>query len=129
VQTDAVENETSAAAPEDAPEEAADLAILQQNDDGEVTIVRPALNEAPFQAGVQAAQSANTSSTEPEVITAELPGGFTAVATISAVNDLSNSSSRPQLPLAQRPYYKVLIQGEVLEPKSGRADDFSWPPS
>ncbi len=129
VPTDAVENATSAAAPEDAPEEATDLAILQQNDDGEVTIVRPALNEAPFQAGVQAAQSANASSTEPEVITAELPGGFTAVATISAVNDLSNSSSRPQLPLAQRPYYKVLIQGEVLEPKSGRADDFSWPPS
>jgi hypothetical protein len=129
VPTDAVENETSAAAPEDVPEEVTDLAILQKNDDGEVIIVRPALNEAPFQAGVQAAQSANVSSTEPEVITKELPGGFTAVATISAVNNLSNASSRPQLPLAQRPYYKVLIQGEVLEPKSGRADDFSWPPS
>jgi hypothetical protein len=51
------------------------------------------------------------------------------VATISAVNNLSIASSLPQLPLAQRPYYKVLIQGEGLEPKSGRADDFSWPPS
>jgi hypothetical protein len=129
VPTDAVEDEASAAVPEDVPEDVTDLAILQQNDDGEVIIVRPALNEAPFQAGVQAAQSANVSSTEPEVITKELPGGFTAVATISAVNNLSNASSRPQLPLAQRPYYKVLIQGEVLEPKSGRADDFSWPPS
>lgn len=129
VPTDAVENEASAAALEDVAEEETDLAILQQNEDGEVIIVRPAATETPFQAGVLAAQSANVSSTEPEVITAELPGGFTALATISAVNDLSIASSRPQLPLAQRPYYKVLIQGEGLEPKSGRADDFSWPPS
>ena len=129
VPTDAAEDDASATVPEDVPQEATDLAILQQDENGEVTIVRPALKEAPFQAGVLAAQSANVSSTEPDVITAELPGGFTALATISAVNDLSNSSSRPQLPLAQRPYYKVLIQGEGLEPKSGRADDFSWPPS
>jgi len=30
--------------------------------------------------------------------------------------------------LSQRPYYKVLIRGEQLDPKSGRADDFAWPP-
>jgi hypothetical protein len=69
------------------------------------------------------------STTEPEVITGDLPDGFTAVATISAVADLSLASSRPRLPLSQRPYYKVLIRGEQLEPKSGRADDFAWPPA
>ena len=51
------------------------------------------------------------------------------MATISAVTDLTLASSRPQLPLKQRPYYRVLIRGEQLDPKSGRADDFSWPPS
>ena len=76
-----------------------------------------------------AAQPINVSTTEPEVITSDLPDGFTAVATISAVADLSLASSRPRLPLSQRPYYKVLIRGEQLEPKSGRADDFAWPPA
>ena len=47
----------------------------------------------------------------------------------TAVSDVTLSSSRPQLPLAQRPYYRVLVRGEQLEPKSGRADDFTWPPS
>ena len=65
---------------------------------------------------------------EAEVVTSELPNGLTAVATISAVTDLSLASSRPRLPLAQRPYYKVLIKGEQLKPKDGRADDFAWPP-
>jgi hypothetical protein len=130
---DAAGNDTSeddaSAATSGGEEEATDLAILQHDENGEITIVRPTITEAPFQAGVLASQSVNVNTTEPKVITAELPGGFTAVATISAVNNLSIASSLPQLPLAQRPYYKVLIQGEGLEPKSGRADDFSWPPS
>jgi uncharacterized protein len=52
---------------------------------------------------------------------------LTALASISAVNDLSVTSSKPRLPLTQRPYYKVLIKGEQLKPKAGRADDFTWP--
>ena len=39
------------------------------------------------------------------------------------------SSSKPRLPLTQQPYYKVLIQGQQLKPKAGRADDFTWPRS
>ena len=62
------------------------------------------------------------------MITSELSSGLTAVATLSAVTDLSLVSSRPRLPLSQRPYYKVLIKGEQLKPKAGRADDFAWPP-
>jgi hypothetical protein len=42
------------------------------------------------------------------------------------VTDLSLASSRPRLPLTQRPYYKVLVKGEQLKPKAGRADDFAW---
>ena len=63
-----------------------------------------------------------------EMITSELGNGLTAVATISSVTDPSLASSRPRLPLSQRPYYKVLIKGEQLKPKAGRADDFAWPP-
>ena len=63
------------------------------------------------------------------MITSELSNGLTAVATLSSVSDPSLASSRPRLPLSQRPYYKVLIKGEQLKPKAGRADDFTWPPS
>lgn len=101
---------------------------VQESQVGEVSVVMPTLTDTTLQALHSAPQAANSATTEPEVITTELPGGYTAVATISAVTDLSLASSRPQLPLSQRPYYKVLIRGEQLDPKSGRADDFTWPP-
>lgn len=101
---------------------------LQESQVGDVSVVRPTLpNTSPPADGLTAQQAITT--TEPEVIKSPLPGGFTSMATISAVTDLTLASSRPQLPLKQRPYYKVLIRGEQLEPKSGRADDFAWPPS
>jgi hypothetical protein len=53
---------------------------------------------------------------------------LTALASISSVNDPTVASSKPRLPLTQRPYYRVLIKGEQLKPKAGRADDFTWPP-
>lgn len=102
---------------------------LRESQVGDVSVVRPtALPSVAAPADRLTAQQAATT-TEPEVITSQLPGGFTSMATISAVTDLTLASSRPQLPLKQRPYYRVLIQGEQLEPKSGRADDFAWPPS
>ncbi len=101
---------------------------VQQSNAGEVSLVRPAIDQ-----GLQAAQGlappGNPAVPEAEMITSELPGGLTAVATISSVTDPSVASSRPRLPLSQRPYYKVLIKGEQLPPKAGRADDFAWPPS
>jgi uncharacterized protein len=101
---------------------------MQESQVGDVSVVRPSLTAQPASAdGLTAQQAATT--TEPEVITSPLPGGFTSMATISAVTDLTLASSRPRLPLKERPYYRVLIRGEQLEPKSGRADDFAWPPS
>jgi hypothetical protein len=102
--------------------------VASQSQVGEVSVVRPTLTDSTLQAANLAPQPMNVATTEPEVIRSELPGGYTAVATISAVTDLSLASSRPLLPLSQRPYYKVLIRGEQLDPKSGRADDFAWPP-
>jgi hypothetical protein len=116
------------AASEDEEEVDGEQVALQESQVGEVSVVRPTIPNAAIQAD-RLTQPASVATTEPEVITSELPGGFTAVATISAVTDLSLASSRPRLPLSQRPYYRVLIRGEQLEPKSGRADDFAWPPS
>ena len=102
--------------------------VLREDQVGDVSVVRPNRGAAaPLQ---DAAGNAGAGgSRDPQVITSSLPGGYTAISSISAVSDVTLSSSRPQLPLAQRPYYRVLVRGEQLEPKSGRADDFTWPPS
>ena len=102
--------------------------ILREDQVGDVSVVRPNRGAAaPLQDG--AGDAGAGGSRDPKVITSNLPGGYTAISSISAVSDVTLSSSRPQLPLAQRPYYRVLVRGEQLEPKSGRADDFAWPPS
>jgi uncharacterized protein len=120
---------TAAEAGEEAAAGAEQTPQLQQSNVGDVAVVRPVIDHN-LQAAAQglAPQAPASVSPEAEMITSDLANGLTAVATISSVTDLSLASSRPRLPLSQRPYYKVLIKGEQLEPKEGRADDFSWPP-
>lgn len=101
---------------------------LREDQVGDVSVVRPNRGAAaPI--NDPDGDSGSGGAPDPQVITSNLPGGYTAISSISAVSDVTLSSSRPQLPLAQRPYYRVLVRGEQLEPKSGRADDFAWPPS
>ena len=102
---------------------------MQQSTVGEVNVVRPAIDSTLQAAQSLTPQSGGPAMPEAEMITSELGDGLTAVATISSLTDLSLASSKPRLPLSQRPYYKVLIKGEALKPKAGRADDFAWPPS
>jgi hypothetical protein len=102
--------------------------VLREDQVGDVSVFRPNRDVAAPLAD-PSADAAGVGARDPRVITSDLPGGYTAISSISAVSDVTLSSSRPQLPLAQRPYYRVLVRGEQLEPKSGRADDFGWPPS
>jgi uncharacterized protein len=101
----------------------------QQVSVGDVNVVRPAIDKTLQAAQSLTPQAAPGAGTDVEMITSELSSGLTAVATLSSVSDPSLASSRPRLPLSQRPYYKVLIKGEQLKPKAGRGDDFAWPPS
>ena len=89
-----------------------------------VSVLRPELSKA---AAIAAARSAGYAP-EGETIAGELGNGLTALASVSPINDPTLSSLQ-SLPLTQRPYYRVLIKGEQLKPKIGRADDFSWPRS
>jgi hypothetical protein len=103
---------------------------VEQSKVGEVEVVRPVIPNTTLEAAQNLTpQSAGPSVPDSENVTAELPGGLTALASISAVSDPTVASSKPRLPLTQRPYYRVLIKGEQLKPKAGRADDFAWPPS
>ena len=126
----------AAAAPTDAQqvaqagEAAQDQSAPQQNQVGEVSVVRPAIDNTALQAAQNLTpQGGAAAMPEAEMITSELSDGLTAVATLSTVSDLTLASSKPRLPLSQRPYYKVLIKGEQLKSKAGRGDDFAWPPS
>ena len=102
---------------------------LQESNVGEVSVVRPAIDQTLQAAQGLTSQGAPQGGSDAEMITSELGNGLTAVATLSSVADPSLASSRPRLPLSQRPYYKVLIKGEQLKPKTGRGDEFAWPPS
>jgi hypothetical protein len=126
---DQTDEEVEASGAPTAPEQAQgeEATELQQSNVGDVSLVRPAIDQT-LQAAQSLAPQGAGASLEAEMITSELSNGLTAVATLSAVTDLSLASSRPRLPLSQRPYYKVLIKGEQPTPKAGRADDFAWPP-
>jgi hypothetical protein len=101
-----------------------------QGQAGDVNVVRPAMDRALQTAAQTLATPGGAASTpDTEMIKSELGDGLTALATLSSVTDISLASSKPRLPLSQRPYYRVLIKGEQLKPKAGRGDDFSWPHS
>ena len=87
-----------------------------------VAVLRPEISDAA------AAAAATTSAYAPDVetIASDIGGGLTALASVSPINDPTLSAPQ-RLPLTQRPYYRVLIKGEQIKPKAGRADDFSWP--
>ena len=86
-----------------------------------VSLIRPKLSDSAVATGGYAPQG--------ETIAGEIDDGLTALASISPINDPNLTTARRQLPLSQRPYYRVLIKGEQVRPKTGRADDFAWPRS
>ena len=88
-----------------------------------VQLVRPDIVESA--AGVLGSNY----SPQGETIAHEMTNGLTALASISPFNDTNLGNVTRRLPLSQRPYYRVLIKGEQLRPKTGRTDDFSWPGS
>ncbi len=122
---------SAAAAAEEGTEEGDQApAPVEQSKVGEVDVVRPVISATTLEAAQSLTpQGAAASLPDAENITGDLPGGLTALASISSVSDPTVASSKPRLPLTQRPYYRVLIKGEQLKPKAGRADDFTWPPS
>ena len=61
-----------------------------------------------------------------EVLVREIAGGLTLSRTISSTAT-PGAPQRRALP-SQTPFFRVLVKGERLEPKAGRADDIVWPP-
>ncbi len=110
---------------EPATSAAADTAAFSESEKtvAGVTVLRPEISAA-----AAIAATTSTYAPEAETIASDIGGGLTALASVSPIND-PTLSARQRLPLTQRPYYRVLIKGEQVKPKTGRADDFSWPRS
>ena len=86
-----------------------------------ITLPRPKISQAEL------GTLSTNYSPQGEVIARELDSGVTALASISPISDSNLAAAQRRLPLSQRPYFRVLIKGEKLQAKPGRADDFKWP--
>ncbi len=90
-----------------------------------VEIVRPAIPAAVL-ALVTRRESPDKASLQGDSVVDQIPGGLTVMSSISPAGDATGAGRRKLSP-AQTPYFRVLVKGERLTPRAGRADDSSWP--
>ena len=84
-----------------------------------VEIVRPAI-PASVVALMARRESAGQAG---DLLVDQIAGGLTLMTSISP----SSKQARGKLSPTQAPYFRLLVKGERLTPKPGRADDVSWP--
>ena len=92
-----------------------------------VEIVRPAI-PASVVALVSRRQSADRPAQLGDTVPDTLPGGLTVLSSITPGLAAGSQAHRRRLAPTQSPFFKVLVKGERIPPKPGRADDFTWPP-
>ncbi|MEQ1616689.1 MAG: DUF459 domain-containing protein [Hyphomicrobiaceae bacterium] len=56
-----------------------------------------------------------------------LPGGLLLLSSVSPSGDGTAAGRRAKMSPTQTPFFRVMVKGEQLPPKPGRADDFRWP--
>ena len=91
-----------------------------------VEILRPAL-PASVIALLTRKEPTDRASQVGDTLSQELPGGTLVLNSISPGTESGAASQRRGPPPTQTPYFKVLVKGERMPPKPGRADDFRWP--
>ena len=85
---------------------------------------RPAIPSAVV-ALVTRNQSSERASAMGDVVADDIGGGLVVLSSITPATS-GSALNRRQAP-SQAPYYHVLIKGERLQAKPGRADDLAWP--
>ena len=92
-------------------------------------LTRSTCRGRPFPPAVVALVTRNQSSERAaamgDVVADEIGGGLVVLSSITPATS-GSALNRRQAP-SQAPYYHVLIKGERLQAKPGRADDFGWP--
>jgi hypothetical protein len=90
-----------------------------------VEIVRPAIPSAVI-ALITRKETGDRASQMGDVVADDVGGGLVVLSSITPAATGPGGAARRTAP-SQTPYYQVLIKGDRLVPKQGRADDFSWP--
>lgn len=85
-----------------------------------IPIVRPAIPASVV--AIMARREA--SGQRGDMLVDQISGGLTLMSSISP----SGNRDRGRLSPTQAPYFRLLVKGERLQPKPGRADDLTWPP-
>ncbi len=89
-------------------------------------ILRPAIPSSVV-ALVTRKQSRNRAAQLGEKLIGQLVGGLNVISTVSPSNAGGGAEQKRKLSPAQTPFFRVLVRGERVAPKPGRADDLSWP--
>ncbi len=89
-----------------------------------VDVLRPAI-PASVVALVTRKESADKPSQMGDSLLDQIPGGLTVMSSIQPAND--SGGARRKISPTQSPYFRVLVKGERVNPRPGRADDLIWP--
>lgn len=90
-----------------------------------IDILRPAIPAAVI-ALVTRQESPDKLSQLGDQVVDQIPGGLTVMSSITPGGD-DGAAERRKLSPAQTPYFRVLVKGERIAIRPGRADDVSWP--
>jgi hypothetical protein len=90
-----------------------------------VDLPRPAIPSAVV-ALITRKESSDRPSQMGDVVADEVGDGLVVLSSITPAVPQPGAPARRLAP-SQSPYYQVLIKGDRLLPKPGRADDFTWP--
>jgi hypothetical protein len=90
-----------------------------QEETASIEIVRP-----PISASVVALMARRDSAGQSgDLLVDQIAGGLTLMSSIAPTSKQTKGKQSP----TQAPYFRLLVKGERLLPKAGRADDVSWP--
>jgi uncharacterized protein len=89
-------------------------------------IVRPAI-PASVVALVTRKESPDRASQLGDVLVDRIASGINVMSTFTPPSSAASGGAARRLSPTQSAYYRVLVKGERLAPRPGRADDFVWP--
>lgn len=92
-----------------------------------IEILRPAI-PASVVALVARSQSTDRPVQLGDVVPDAISSGITVLNSITPSLTAGSQAQSRRLTPTQSPFFKVLVKGERIPPKPGRADDFRWPP-
>lgn len=87
-------------------------------------VIRPAI-PASVVAAMTRRENAQRPTQMGDVVVDQIGGGLTIM---SSITPPLGAATRGRLSPTQAPSFRLLVKGEKLTPKPGRADDFTWPP-